>query len=105
MLKITVPTPTTLLVPPTSAGGLALALIRKTSRSGRLNGTSGLQSCAVCPSSQWLLAGLKPTIRPVCGGFGVEPGGNGGRVRPTVLPSTASSLMVVVRLPDLKAAA
>src|SRR5215510_544228 len=98
MLKITVPTPTTLLVSGlvvTRAGGFASALIRNTSRSGRLKGTSAVQSCAVWPSSHLAVAALKPTMRPVLGGLAVEPGGNGGRVRPTVLLSMAISVMLV----------
>src|SRR5258706_15530583 len=107
MLKMTVPTCTTLFALAKSAGVAASASIRKTSRSGRLNGTcaSQLGAPGALPrsSSQRPLAGLNFTIRPVLGAPGVEPGGNGGRGLP--LPDTVGSRIDVVWLPVMKPAA
>src|SRR4030095_17034760 len=76
MLKSTVPTPVTLLVPATSAGGLALASMMKTSRSGRLNGTCEFKLRLI---SSTQLVPLNWTMSPVGGAPGVEPAGGGGR--------------------------
>ncbi len=98
MLKSTVPTPATL---PVWVGGFALALIRKTSWSGRLKATRALQLRAIS-SSQRPLPGLNLTMRPVCGPLGVEPTGFGGR---PPLAETTVSVMLVVRLPEWNTAA
>src|SRR2546425_6773030 len=99
MLKSTVPTPVTTFVPPTSAGGLALALMRKTSLSGRLKATKLLQSRLIS-STHWVPLNL--TMSPTSGGLGVEPVGGGGL---PPLAATTDSATVVVRLPESKMAA
>src|SRR6516165_4454990 len=99
MLKMTVPTPVTLLVPETSAGGLALASMMKTSRSGRLNGT-WLFQLRLISSTQ--LVPLNLTMRPVAGAPAVAPAGGGGD---PPFPLTAVWVIVVVRLPEWNAAA
>ena len=94
--KSTVPTPLTAFVPLATRGGLALASIRNTSSSGKLKGTNVAQlrpiSSFHCP-----VAELNFTIRPVEGGFAVDPGGGGGNP-----PFAATTLAgtVVVRSPE-----
>src|SRR5262249_24595098 len=99
MLKSTVPTPVTLLVPLTSAGGLALASMMKTSRSGRLNGTWAFQLRLI---SSTQLVPLNLTMRPVGGAPAVDPAGGGGNPPFAV---TLPSMIDVVRLPEWNAAA
>src|SRR5581483_10235180 len=98
MSKSTVPTP---LKEPVSTGVLAFASIRKTSRSGRSNGTCAVQSRPIS-SSKWSVAALYLTIRPVDGALPSAPGGGGGA---PPFGCTASWLMVVDWLPDLNTAA
>ncbi len=76
MLKMTVPTPVTRPVTLEVPNCEASASIRKTSSSGRENGTNALQSRLI--SSTHALP-LNLTIRPVSGAPGVELGGGGGR--------------------------
>src|SRR5262245_47397792 len=114
MLKRTVPTPTKFAV---SAGGLALALIAKTSSSGSDKRTAGFQLRPM-RSSQWLFAALNLTMRPVSGpvvpwkfvfgagsppGIVVPPTLQVGAVAPPL--HTAPSFTVVVRLPEWNTAA
>src|SRR5262249_28444218 len=81
MLNSTDPTWATVLGAEAAAGGVASALMRKMSWSGSVNGTLPDQLRA-SSSSQWLLAGLNLTIRPVAGAPGVDPLGGGGRPTP-----------------------
>src|SRR5262249_11059688 len=99
MLKSTVPTPATVFGAAWSAGGLALASIRKTSESGRLNGTEADQ---LRPSSSTHWLRLNFTMRPTAGAPEVAPAGGGGTPAPAFTTCTFSA---VVRLPDLNAAA
>src|SRR5678815_288048 len=93
MLNRIVPTPVTEFGAPAAAGGLALALIRKTSVSGRLKGTE-LDQLRLISSTHCVP--LKRTIRPVLGASGVAPGGKGGRPPPWLTTASSSE---VVRLP------
>ena len=104
MLNSTVPTPTTLLLLASSAGGLAVASMMKTSWSGSVNGMFAVQLRAMT-SSQRLLPVFHLRIRLVGGAFGVEPGGGGGMPLGLELFDTTPSTIDVVRLPDWKAAA
>src|SRR5258706_11403484 len=100
MLKMIVPTPTTLFVPPTSAGVAAFASMMKTSRSGSENGTALFQLLVGRSSLQVLAAASNLTIRPTAG-FGdwyTDSAGSGGR--PCALPLTTVSVIVVVRFPE-----
>src|SRR5262245_62111042 len=105
MLKITVPTPTTLFGAAartgTKFGELPLALMRKTSWSGSRHGVCEFQLLPVS-SSQRLVAVFHLTISPVGGAPGVAPGGAGGR---PPFPLTVPSKSDVVRLPERNTAA
>src|SRR6185295_5246780 len=113
MLKIVVPTPENVAV-----WASVVASIANTSRSGRLKRTPGLQSR---PSWSFHLpdAASNLTMRPVSGAGSPRasvdgPGSPPGIRKPCDVVhgaalakplQTAPSLMVVVRLPDLKTAA
>src|SRR5262245_46331515 len=95
------PTWATVLGAGTAAGGVASALLRKTYWSGSVNATLPDQFRA-SSCSQWLLAGLNLTIRPVAGAPGVDPLGGGGRPTP---PLTVACVIVVVWVPESNTAA
>jgi hypothetical protein len=100
MLKIVDPTLATVLAPPTSAGGVALAFTRKTSRSGSVNITCAPQSRGTS-SRHWPLIGSNLTMSPVGGAPLVDPGGGAGSPpRAFTIPSRT----VVVCVPELNAA-
>src|SRR5215468_6429247 len=112
MLKSVVPTPVK-VVP----GASEVASIAKTSSSGSVNWTAGLQS-RPSGSLHALLAGSNWTIRPVSGAGAPEwsvlgPGRPPGTVTPSTVQGpaavkplhTAGSGMTVVWFPDLKTAA
>src|SRR5439155_1537240 len=98
MLKSTVPTPVTKLVPETSASGVASAFRRKTSLSGTAKATDALQSR---PISSRHLEPSNLTMRPVSGAPPVDPDGGGGS--PPLLVTTCSVIAAGQRAADARA--